>query len=74
MTPRYAGPGPILLDDLARLRELAHCERRASEARLADDRIAWLALARDWLALAQSNSPANSTVSDSRAASDLLQR
>lgn len=73
MMPRYAGP--VLRDDLARLHELAaHCERRASEARHADDRIAWLALARDWLALAQPNSLTDCTLSDSRAASDLLQR
>lgn len=73
MTPRDADPGPA--DDLARLHELAaHCEQRALEARLADDRMAWLALARDWLALAQSNLSANSTLSDGRAASDSLQR
>ena len=55
-------------DNLARFRELAaECERHAVESRNPDDQVAWLALAREWLALAERTT--NSDPSAGRASS-----
>jgi hypothetical protein len=55
-------------NNLARFRDLAaECERHAVESRNPDDQVAWLALAREWLALADRT--ANSDPSADRTSS-----
>ena len=56
-------------NNLAKFRELAaECERHAVGSRNPDDQIAWLALAREWLALAD-RTATNSDPSADRASS-----